>query len=81
MHMRPTRKFNFETGRVPRKPRRTIKELADEFGISAIALGRYMKADPNGPRAELDLSNSAVRNRWYDPTAVRGWWLKRRAST
>lgn len=81
MHMRRTKKFDFQVGRVHRGPRRTIKELADEFGISAIALGRYMAADPSGPRAELDLKNSVVRNRWYDPTVARDWWARRQAST
>ena len=66
---------------VKRSPLRTIKELADEFGVSSRSLAKRMYADPDGPRrifrhhsggGSSDYRTKSVS--WYNPVEVRRWW-------
>lgn len=52
----------------PRKPLRTIKELAFEFGTTRQTLIAHM-THHNGP-----LPVFMTKKVWYDPDEVRAWW-------
>jgi hypothetical protein len=58
----------------PREPLRTLAELADEFGITASALGKLL-ADSGAPKPVIDnrRNGSANKAKWYVPTEVRAW--------
>ena len=79
--MRASKKFGFETARVPRKPLRSAAELAEEFGVPHRTLVGLMNTDPNGPRPELRNRSVACQASWYKPDVVRAWWAKRQAAT
>lgn len=58
----------------PRKPLRSLGELADEFGIDVHVLGKLIK-NKNGPEAVLDHRNAKIfKNKWYRHDEVRKWW-------
>jgi len=61
----------------PRKPLRTIKEMAAEFGISRCTLAAYIGHN-NGPTAMYAAGSQyhRTRNTWYDPDALRAWWAE-----
>jgi hypothetical protein len=60
--------------RIHRKPLRTFKEMAEEFGVSERALAAYLGAK-NGPRPEIrSTGNLSVSRSWYDPAEMRRWW-------
>ena len=57
-------------------PLRTLKEMANEFGVSPATL-RGLIAKRNGPDAVLKVNGSAtVRNTWFEPKELRKWWLE-----
>lgn len=67
----------WKSGKGPRKPLRTIKEMAAEFGVSRCTLSAYI-GHHNGPSA-MYVSGSQyhrARNTWYDPDALRAWWAE-----
>lgn len=56
------------------KPRRTLKELADEFGISTNKLAGMMRRT-DAPKFLFKHKNSeGVNNAWYDQEEVRNWY-------
>ena len=58
-----------------RKPLRTLKELAEEFGVTFTSLSKRMHNDPDGPRPKYYTGvGGVVRNTWHDPDQVRAWW-------
>ena len=59
----------------PRKPLRTIKEMAAEFGTTRQTLAGYL-AHHGGPVPKYVTGNSRIRTRntWYDPDDLRAWW-------
>lgn len=53
-------------------PMRTLKEMANEFGVSMMTL-RSQIANRNGPKG-VARGNDSTRNHWYDPKDMRAWW-------
>ena len=55
-------------------PKRTLDEMADEFGVSKrtlVNLIRYHK----GPKPYAQHNARAVRRTtWYEPAEIRTWW-------
>jgi hypothetical protein len=62
-----------------RKPLRSLKELADEFGIKPQSLKMHMQVDPNAPKPKYATGGTGTtqRNTWFDPEEVRRWWKAR----
>lgn len=65
-----------DVGRVQRKPLRTFRELAEEFGVSmpklASELGKH-----SGPKPKIVHRHGGTHtNAWYDPVEMRAWWAK-----
>ena len=63
----------------PRKPLRTLKELADEFGISAKSLQAVLARKKGAPKPIFSTgggSGSTPQNTWYDPDEVRKWFAE-----
>jgi hypothetical protein len=59
-----------------RKPLRTLKEMAVEFGVTKQTLVGYI-SHHDGPRpvfATGYFANSNSKRRWYDPDKMREWW-------
>jgi len=54
-----------------RKPLRSLKELAESFGVSSTRLAGLLGAH-NGPKHKLQ--NKSPRVTWFDPDEVRAWW-------
>lgn len=76
--MNPKEIYFMDYRRPTRKPCRSARELAEEFGVPLMRLVRYLALD--GPAPQLVLrSGYAVRNSWYDPEEVRKWWKLRNA--
>ena len=59
-----------------RKPLRSLRELAAEFGLTPHQLAGYLCHSPESPKAVFH-ARGTVRNAWYDPVAVRAWWARR----
>jgi hypothetical protein len=60
--------------RIYRKPLRTFKEMAEEFGVSEQAVAVFL-GTRDGPKPEIRSTGNCVVNRtWYDPTEMRRWW-------
>lgn len=55
-------------------PLRTVHELAQELGVTAVSLTWHMYADPTGPRPNIQTKSSAGRRTYYDPREVRTWF-------
>lgn len=55
-----------------RKPCRTLKEMAEEFGISSSCL-RYRLKHLNGPEPLFFTVGFRGKKGWYDPKAMRAW--------
>jgi len=51
-------------------PKRTIPELAEEFGVSTPCLRAYLARREGAPKAVLHHGQRA----WYDLHEVREWW-------
>ncbi len=60
------------------QPKRSVRELALEFGIDPRRLGRLLSADPGAPVSILE---TGTNTRWYDPATVRQWWNKKQQIT
>lgn len=60
-----------------RKPLRTFKELADEFGVPVTTLAGYIGRDPTAPKLIMRTGNRNKTVSWYDPDAMRAWWAAR----
>jgi hypothetical protein len=60
--------------RIHRKPLRTFKEMAEEFGVSERALVVFL-GTRGGPKPEIrSTGNCTVSRTWYDPEEMRRWW-------
>lgn len=59
--------------RAKRKPARTLRELADEFGVTYQLLDRRLKEADIKPLAVFGIGYTC-KNTWYDPATVRAWW-------
>lgn len=64
-----------------RKPLRSLKELAEEFGVTPNSLKMKMQHDPEAPKPKYATGGSSTtrRNTWFDPEEVRKWWKARNA--
>ena len=62
----------------PRKPSKTLTEMAEEFGVTRNSLSALIGLH-DGPKP-LFKSSGTYRNTWYDPTALRAWWNKFKAA-
>lgn len=61
-------------GTTPRKPLRSFKELAEEFGVSCQTLAAYGRQHQL-PAPKLSWRSTAVSTtKWYDPEEMRAWW-------
>lgn len=68
--------FNRSKTRKPRKPLRTIKEMAEEFLISPQSLAALIK-HKNGPVAKFRTGgHGKTLNTWYEPDELRIWFKK-----
>lgn len=54
-------------------PKRSHKELAEEFGITPNQLNGLL-VQYNGPKALLKHNSFSGRNSWYDPVEMRKWY-------
>ena len=61
-----------------RKPLRSLRELAEEFGVKWQSLHATMRHDPNSPSPRYSTGHRGVKNTWFDPDAVRKWWKERK---
>lgn len=60
------------------KPLRSLRELADEFGVSMQTVSSAI-ARHSGPAPVLvhrRRSAGGTQNSWYDPVEMRAWWAK-----
>ena len=73
MFTEPSQYFK-RKNRKPNRPLRTIKEMADEFGVTyqSLASWIYYKNGPS-PRYKTG-SPRLTHNTWYDPVELRKWW-------
>lgn len=54
-------------------PKRTITEMADEFGVRRQRLIAVLN-HRDGPAPVLKQRSNAIGATWYDPTEMRKWW-------
>ena len=54
-------------------PRRSFKEMAEEFGVSVPSLRNFWR-HYGGPEAALKQHSDRGHTSWYDPKVVRAWW-------
>lgn len=59
--------------KTPRPQARSLRELADEFGVTWHKLMHQIRLDPAAPKAEFRSSG----NTWYVAKEVRDWWAAR----
>ncbi len=59
----------------PRTPRRTAKELAEEFEVSSKSLAQKLRVA--GIRPCVARGDFTSNSSWYDADAVRAWWKAR----
>lgn len=65
----------------PREPRRTLDELAEEFGLpSRAALVAQMRTSQVKPPKAVLRSRGFVRSTWYRPSEMRRWWREHKAA-
>ena len=65
----------------PRKPLRTLRELADEFDVPYKSLQGALCRSKDAPSpvfATGGQKSSTPSNTWYDPDEVRKWWANRK---
>lgn len=62
-----------------RPPLRTVKEVAEELGITVQAVSAYIRCDPFSPKPAINnrLKNVANRAVWYNHKELREWLLKK----
>jgi hypothetical protein len=59
----------------PRKPLRTFKEMAEEFGITELLLRSKLQHSKNAPKPVLVHKNvRTCSNSWYNHAEMRRWW-------
>jgi hypothetical protein len=59
----------------PRKPLRTFKEMAEEFGITELLLRSKLLHSKGAPKPVFVSKNSRTcSNRWYNHAEMRRWW-------
>lgn len=59
----------------PRKPLRTLRELADEFGVPHKTLQVKLARCKGAPKPVFSTGGRGTpQNTWYDPDEVRAWW-------
>lgn len=59
----------------PRKPLRTFKEMAEEFGITEGLLKSRLQRSENAPKPVLVHKNARrCSNSWYNHAEMRRWW-------
>lgn len=61
-----------------KQPLRTVKELADEFGVDYMVLSRALVAHSAPKRIARHSSSSIPQRTYYDANAVRAWWAARK---
>lgn len=64
-----------------RKPLRSLRELAEEFGVAHKTLQAKLGRCKDAPRPIYSTGSSKTispQNTWYDPDEVRAWWLARK---
>ena len=68
------RKYN--ASNPPRKPLRTLKEMAAEFGVTKQTLVGYIShhEGPHPVFASGYFDHSRSKRTWYDPDKMRKWW-------
>lgn len=54
-------------------PLRTVKELADEFGVSCGCLSGLL-ANDGAPKSTFSTRAGTTKATWFNPTEVRVWW-------
>jgi Zn-dependent peptidase ImmA (M78 family) len=60
-----------------RKPLRSLRELADEFGVPYKTLQAKLARCKDAPKPIYSTGSSKTasqQNTWYDPDEVRAWW-------
>ena len=60
-----------------RKPLRSLRELAEEFGVPHKTLQAKLARCKDAPRPLYSTGHqktASQRNTWYDPQEVRAWW-------
>ena len=60
-----------------RKPLRSLRELAEEFGVPHKTLQAKLARCKDAPKpiySTGDHKTASQRNTWYDPQEVRAWW-------
>lgn len=65
-----------------RKPLRSLRELAEEFGVARKTLQAKLARCKDAPRPIYSTGHSKTaseQNTWYDPIEVRRWWKDRNA--
>lgn len=62
-------------GQPARPPLRTLKEMAEEFGVPCAELASLLR-HRDGPDARMDTTRSASNGKahWYEPGEMRKWW-------
>lgn len=62
---------------VGRVPLRTLRELAEEFGLTPTKLSREMGKSPDAPHALTKPSNQTnLAGCYFNPAEMRAWWKK-----
>jgi hypothetical protein len=59
-----------------RPPLRTLREMAEELGVSAQRLNFCLKHSTCSPPAPVLKHANRPRNTWYDPVEMRAWWKR-----
>jgi len=57
----------------PRKPLKTTKEMAEEFGVSVLTL-RGKMASCGSPPGVFHHTAHTTSNVYHDPDVLRKWW-------
>lgn len=62
-----------------RKPLRSLRELAEEFGVPHKTLQAKLARCKDAPKPIYSTGSSSSKtvspkNTWYDPDEVRAWW-------
>lgn len=60
-----------------RKPLRSLRELAEEFGVPHKTLQAKLARCKDAPKPLYSTGyhkTTSQRNTWYDPQEVRAWW-------
>lgn len=65
-----------------RPPVRSLRELADDIGISAQHLSVILSVSPDAPQPRLRTRGwVAGRNTWFEPREFIAWWNARQKPT